>query len=274
VDNFKVLEEIISHFYYTALRRDSINIRGVIFLHDISETRMSSSQKKTWEILRAFCGPSCMSSVIVGTTMWSDEGSKKFKNEEEREKAFSKRVWIETGGNVRLADDDRDAAGQIVTDLLAKPPSLLQVQLELLRPPHTAEETTVGRIAMPEGRAERDRLQKQLEEQTRELREEASRHKEALEREREEIRRRLDEANHNKEERQRLEDKYQEQLERQREFEESMRQREEEMTGELKRMSNELERQLKRFREIPVISFISERISSWWAWVWGGKKDL
>jgi len=94
VDNFKVLEEIISHFYYTALRRDSINIRGVIFLHDISETRMSSSQKKTWEILRAFCGPSCMSSVIVGTTMWSDEGSKKFKNEEERERHFQKECGL------------------------------------------------------------------------------------------------------------------------------------------------------------------------------------
>ncbi|KAF8535939.1 hypothetical protein BDD12DRAFT_853207 [Trichophaea hybrida] len=273
MDNLKVLDEIISHFYFCALRRDTINIRGVIFLHDISETRMSSSQKKTWEILRAFCGSPLMSSVIVGTTMWSVESKKKFKKEEEREKSFLERFWSETGGTIRLADDDRDAAGQIVTDLLAKPPCLLQVQLELLRPPHTAEETTVGRIAMPEGRAERARLQKQLEEQTRELREEASRHKEALEREREEIRRQLDEATRNKEERQRLEDKYKEQLERQREFEETMRQREEEMTSELKRMSNELERQLKQFRKIPVISFISESISSCWTWVRGGKVD-
>jgi len=272
MDNLKVLDEIISHFYYCALRRDTINIRGVIFLHDISETRMSSSQKKTWEILRAFCGSPLMSSVIVGTTMWSVESKKKFKKEEEREKTFLERFWSETGGTIRLVDDDEDAAAEIVTKILAKSPCLLQVQLELLQPPHTVEETTVGRIAMPEGRAERDRLRKELEEQTRELREEVGRHKEALKRERGEIRRRLDEANHNKEERQRLEDKYQEQLERQREFEESMRQREEEMTSELKRMSNELERQLKQFRKIPVISFISEKVSSWWTWAWRGKK--
>jgi hypothetical protein len=269
VDNFKVLDEIISHFYYTALCRDTINIRGIIFLHDISETRMCSSQKKTWDILRAFCGSPCMSSVIVGTTMWSDEGSKKLKNEEEREKALLQRAWSETGGIVRLVDDDRDAASQIVTILLAKPPCLLQVQRELLQPPHTAEETTVGRIAMPEGRAERDRLRKELEEQTRILREEVWRHREALEREKEEIRKRRDEVNHNREKRQRLEDKYEEQLKLQREYEERMRKREEEVRSEQKRLSDELEHQLKRFREIPVISFISERISSWWAMIRG-----
>jgi len=266
MDNLKVLDEIISHFYYCALRRDTINIRGIIFLHDISETRMSSSQKKTWEILRAFCGSPLMSSVIVGTTMWSVESKKKVKKEEEREKSFLERFWSETGGTIRLVDDDEDAAAEIVTKILAKSPCLLQVQLELLQPPHTVEETTVGSIAMPEGRAERDRLRKELEEQTRQLREEVGRHKEALEREQEDIMKCLDEVNHSREQRLKLEVKYEQQLERQREYEERMRKQEEEFRSVWTWQTNELESQLKRFHEIPILSFIAERLSFWLPW--------
>jgi CHASE3 domain sensor protein len=78
--------------------------------------------------------------------------------------------------------------------------------------------------------------------------------------------------NQSREERLRLEEKFQKHLEHQREYEEIMRKREEEIRSELKRLSNELECQMKRFREIPVVSFISERISSWWAWLRGKEK--
>ncbi|KAF8248473.1 hypothetical protein K440DRAFT_547756 [Wilcoxina mikolae CBS 423.85] len=55
VDNLAVLDEIRSYIY----------VRGVVFLHDISELRMGASQKKTWSILEAFCGNQSMKNVVV-----------------------------------------------------------------------------------------------------------------------------------------------------------------------------------------------------------------
>lgn len=136
-------------------------MRGVIFLHDISEIRFGGSQKKTLGILKAIVGEN-LGNVIIGTTMWSSAwDGNKLKQQEKRERALLDDQWGGIRKTTRLPHDNKNAAVRIIYDLLAGAPALLLVQTEMLQPPHTIEATTVGKLAMPEGRLELEDLQRE-----------------------------------------------------------------------------------------------------------------
>lgn len=192
-DNLEILREIVSHLYVFALKGNVVQVRGVIFLHDIIEVRMGGSQKKTWQILNAICGEEGMKNVLVGTTQWSKEGTNKFLAEERRETELIDKHWNGIYKSTRVIYNDRDNAVRIINDLLARPPVLLLVQTEMLKPPHTVEATTAGQVAMPEAYAEMQRLEKEMAEKQRKNEEEARRREEAHRKEQEEKRRQLEE---------------------------------------------------------------------------------
>lgn len=162
--NIDVLRDIVSNLYLFTLRKEEINVRGVIFLYDISDNRFAGSQAKTLKILKAICGNDCMGNVIVGTTMW-DQNSKKFPQQVYREESFCEKYWKGIHKTTRLFEDDEAAAGRVILDLLALPPVLLLVQKEIMKPPHTIENTTVGKSAMPDGYREIEELKRQKNEQ-------------------------------------------------------------------------------------------------------------
>lgn len=193
VENLEVLNDIAANLYTFALQRAEIETRGVIFLHDISETRFGGSQRKTLEILKALCGPNGMKNCIIGTTMWNPSGTPKFRNEEAREREFTRGHWRGILKTTRLYEDDSAAVVGVLNDLLVRPPVLLLVQEEMLVPPHSLEKTTVGKIAIPEGRAEAERLRREFEEYQRQSREDAEAQEEQFRREREEARRLFEE---------------------------------------------------------------------------------
>lgn len=150
-ENLEVLSEIVSQFYCFALRPNDVETRGVIFLHDISETRLGGSQKKTLGILKALVGGEHMGNVIVGTTMWSTTDSTKFRQEEQREQNLLGDQWNGIYKTTRVSQDDKDTAVQMINDLFTRSPIVLLSQKEMLQPPHTVENTTAGRLTMPEG---------------------------------------------------------------------------------------------------------------------------
>lgn len=193
VDNLSVLNEIVSNLYMFAIQRREVDTQGVIFLHDIAETRFGGSQRKTLEILKALVGDKAMQNVIIGTTMWSPEGTGKFNNEMRREKEFKSKHWGGIYKTVKVLDGDQNIAVQIINDLLARTPCLLLVQEEMLQPPHTCENTTAGKIAIPEGRAEAEQLRRQFEEDVKRMQEESAEREEEFRRKHEEIMGRFEE---------------------------------------------------------------------------------
>jgi len=120
--------------------------------------------------------------------------------EVKREAEYLRSYWRNIYRTVRLPYNDTLAALSIATSLLEKPPTLLLVQGEMLQPPHTVENTTVGRVAMPEGRAEREKLQKAIDEQQRQQR----KLEESFKRREEEYQRRREEEKKQREEQERL----------------------------------------------------------------------
>lgn len=141
----------MSHLYSFVAGKDKVQIHGIIFLHDISEIRFSGTQRKTFSILRMICGEECMGNVIVGTTRWNRTNAPEFQEQQKREKMIHDAHWNGIYKTTRLFCNDRSAATEIITDLLAKPSVLLLAQKEMLEPPNSIENTTVGRrIIIPE----------------------------------------------------------------------------------------------------------------------------
>lgn len=266
-ENLDVLNDILSQLYTFALRQDEIETRGVIFLHDISETRFGGSQKKTLGILKALVGDEHLGNVIVGTTMWSAD-SEKFGNEEERERSLLKDQWGGIYKTVRIPKDDKGTAIRIIEDLFDRPPALLLAQEEMLLPPHTTENTTVGRLAMPEGRLELEQLQKEHREQQKKFEKEAKRREEQFQKQSEDIKKKFDEeakkqqeeANRRSQEQERAwKAKQEEEMKRleeelQMKFESESRAREEQARRENERLQEELARlqeAVSRFADPP-----------------------
>lgn len=193
VGNLEVLNEIASNLYTFALERHEFQTQGVIFLHDISENRFAGSQRKTLEILTALCGPKGLKNCVIGTTMWSSSDTARFRNEDTREKNLLRSHWKGILKTTRIPENDRNAVVEIVNDILAQPPVLLQVQEEMLKPPHTLETTTAGKTAIPEGRAEAEQLRREFEDQQRVFREQREQLQAEFEGEKEEIRVRSEE---------------------------------------------------------------------------------
>ncbi|KAH0603461.1 uncharacterized protein H6S33_007783 [Morchella sextelata] len=200
VDNLVILNDIVSNLYMWALQDKDVHTHGVLFLHDISETRFGGSQQKTLQLLKSMCGPEAMGNVIIGTTMWFDKGAK-YESQVKRESEFLMKYWEGIHKTVRVPEGDEEVANAIIGDLLARPPTKLLVQTELLRPPHTCEATTVGRIAIPEGKREAERLAKEMEEQKEEfVRIEKEKEREREKERQEEHRRYLEEQERNRKE--------------------------------------------------------------------------
>lgn len=191
-ENIDILNDIVSNLYMFALQRSVFKLRGVIFLHDIAETRFCGSQAKTLGILKALCGNECMGNVIIGTTMW-DLNQPKMMKEERREKEFCEKHWKGIYKTTQLFEDDQSAATQIILDLLALPPVLLRVQQEMMKPPHTIENTTVGRLVIPEGRRELEELTRQMDAQQKEFEAELRKQQADFEKEEKEIQRNAEE---------------------------------------------------------------------------------
>lgn len=203
-DNLEVLNEIMSHLYSLALQPEDFAMRGVVFLHDISETRFGGSQKKTLGILKALLGDANLGNVVVGTTMWD---AKRYKQQEQRERALQDEQWRGVHKTMRLPHGDKGAAENIIRELLKREPALLLAQEEILEPPHTVESTTVGKLAMPEGRLELENLQREQREQEREFKAETKRQEALLQKQIQDTKRKFEDheaQNQEREERQKI----------------------------------------------------------------------
>lgn len=163
-DNLEVLSEIMSQLYLLALQPNEFSMQGVVFLHDMNEVRFGGSQKKTLGILKALVGEAHLGNVIVGSTFWDKS---KLQQQEKRERELMDQHWDGIYKTMRLPHKDRNAAVAIINELFKREPALLLAQEEMLKPPHTVEATTVGKLAVPEGLLELKNLQREQEERER-----------------------------------------------------------------------------------------------------------
>lgn len=109
-------------------------LRGVIYLHRITDNRMAGSSLRSLNILKTLCGPKYYNNIALATTMWSTISD--VADGETRENQLKDRMdyWkdmIAAGAKVFRHDKESESAKNIISELLAKTDRTTQFQEEL-----------------------------------------------------------------------------------------------------------------------------------------------
>lgn len=126
---------------------DKTKLTGIIYLHRISDNKMSGSSYKNLKMFRSLCGTKNLSHVILATTMWDKVGAEEG-GAREAELLSENEWWGQmksNGSMVRRYDDTAEGAMTMVNELLRMPPVVLTIQDEIAVQKKLLIETVAGR---------------------------------------------------------------------------------------------------------------------------------
>ncbi|KAI9824186.1 MAG: hypothetical protein M1819_000897 [Sarea resinae] len=113
--------------------KDETLLSGIIYLHRISDVRMSGSSIKNLRMFRKLCGAENMSKVCLLTTMWDmvdpQDGSAK---ERELQGPGFWGTLIASGASIRRHDRKIDSARDVVRSMLVNEPTTIKLQDEIV----------------------------------------------------------------------------------------------------------------------------------------------
>lgn len=144
----EILEEIV-HFLVLQYEL-GIKLRGIIYLHRITDNRMQGTAQRYFEMFQRLCGEKNLGHVLLMTTMWSeltDEGVGL-----RRESQLRREFWTNMenkGSQIRSFDGSRGMAQALVCRIMRKDPVVLRIQEELVDEEKRLDETDAGRFILP-----------------------------------------------------------------------------------------------------------------------------
>jgi hypothetical protein len=163
----EILEEIVQ-FLCTQYEL-GIPLKGIIYMHRITDNRVSGSAQRYFEMFMRLCGDQNLENVVLLTTMWgelSDEG-KGLQRERELRREFWK-AMEKNGSTIRRFDGSRSMAEAFVCRLMRKEDIVLDIQDELVGQRKRLDQTKAGRLVVPmidQKIGESERKIKELEEE-------------------------------------------------------------------------------------------------------------
>lgn len=147
-----------------------IDIHGLIYMHRISDQRMSGSSRRAFSTLANICGRSAMRRLTIVTNMWDitppDIGTAR--EAELQDNSLFYKDAIEAGARLLRNDKPPESGRNIVLNMSFDSPVRLAILTELLEEKKSLLETTAGRELDQELTQQRARHQAEL----RKLREE------------------------------------------------------------------------------------------------------
>jgi hypothetical protein len=149
----EVLAEIAKVLSAQYLLANKLHLRGILYLRDITKTRMEGSDVRTLKLFSRLVGPSAFPHVVFVTTMWGRldaEGQRvAYKREKELKDHFWKEMILE-GSYVTAFQGSKASAEGIVAQLIGDAnPVILQIQHELIDQDMALESTAAGAILAP-----------------------------------------------------------------------------------------------------------------------------
>ncbi|KAF2110482.1 P-loop containing nucleoside triphosphate hydrolase protein [Lophiotrema nucula] len=148
-DTDRTDEEIlteISRFLAAEYLWEQFDLRGIVYLHRITDPRMQGSAYRYFKMFQSLCGEHAFKNVTLVTTMWDqlkDEAVGYSRDQELRNDFWS--MMEDQGSQITTFDGSHEQAESIVLQLLGKPPVTLQLQLELVDYNRQLDHTTAGR---------------------------------------------------------------------------------------------------------------------------------
>lgn len=123
-----------------------MKLAGIIYLHEISQTKISSDTQRNIQTFKELCGDEAMQNVVLGTTKWGDM------NQEvgcRKEQQLSDTLWkdmIERGSTTVRFEGTHESARSIIDLVLDKDPvDFVLIQTELVMLHRFIAQTAAGR---------------------------------------------------------------------------------------------------------------------------------
>ncbi|RDB17362.1 GTPase IMAP family member 4 [Hypsizygus marmoreus] len=129
---------------------DNMKLAGVVYMHEISQTRMLGTARKNLDMFNKLCGREATKNVILATTKWSEV---KPDVAARRETQLKKEHWAEMvklGSTVLRFEDTQESAWAIVDHIIESSKKknavdAVQIQLEMVEVEKLLAETEAGR---------------------------------------------------------------------------------------------------------------------------------
>lgn len=167
----EILQEIA--LFLAGLYTEKIRLAGLIYLHRITDTRVSGSSLKNIRVFQSLCGADAfkLDRVILATTMWSTldsmEGGHEIGVQRSKELEHPD-FWgqmLQEKKFMREHDGSKKSALSIISELInRKGGVVLQIQKEMVDRDLSLEETDAGRYLQKDLIEARERYEKEITE--------------------------------------------------------------------------------------------------------------
>jgi hypothetical protein len=147
-DTYRSDEDILaelSEFLSAQYVWGEFDLKGIIYLHRITDPRMTGSAYRYFQMFQRLCGEHTFKNIVLVTTMWDQLTNRMVgvaRDQELRNDFWS--MMEEQGSQITKFDGSRDQAESIVLQLLGKPPITLQLQHELVDRGLPLDQTSAG----------------------------------------------------------------------------------------------------------------------------------
>lgn len=157
-----------------------VELKGVIYVHRITDVRYSGSSVKTFEVFKKICGEGALKNVLLVTSRWAEVDQALGAD---RERQLREKFWafmLGKGSAISRFHGDRDSAIALVSQLISKETVVLELQKELVDDGKNLNETVAGSFVsndieslkqkLTEELAGLERLKQELHEDDRKMR--------------------------------------------------------------------------------------------------------
>ena len=144
VDDADILRGIGS--WLQAMYEKETKLAGIVYLHDISLTRMLGSTLKNLDVFQKLCGEDVLRRVVICTTKWSDVYEEEGKRRIEQ---LQEIYWKEMGSAVCKFEESQKSAWDVIKPIIEENQidkmGPLQIQEELVKEMKLIPDTKAGR---------------------------------------------------------------------------------------------------------------------------------
>ncbi|KAF5002779.1 hypothetical protein FDECE_10524 [Fusarium decemcellulare] len=140
-----ILAEITD--YLTAQHISGLPLRGILYLHKITDNRVTGASKTSLQVLEDLVGDDALKNVILVSTMWNMLRPQDRKRAAAREQELLDEFWgpmIEKGSYITQFDGTPDSAYALVFQLAGRESVVLDVQKQLVDQDQSILETAAG----------------------------------------------------------------------------------------------------------------------------------
>ena len=149
--------------FLTSQYQLGIPLKGIIYLHRITDQKMQGSALRNFQMFQKICGDQALKNVVLLTTMWDklkDEMEGLDRDQELRENFWS--LMEEKGSYIARFDGSPEMAESMIAMLLAKDSIVLNIQKELQDKGKRLDQTSAGRLLVDGVEAELDSKQRHI----------------------------------------------------------------------------------------------------------------